>query len=269
MRSRWSKSGTATTLTGGALSVRNNDSDVETATDALTVRVDTGPAHGALTLNADGTFTYIHNGDEEDSDRFTYIVNDGDDDSVPATVAITVMLENDAPVARDDAITVIEGGTTATLTDEVTTSVTANDSDAETSADELTVRVATGPDNGELTLNPNGAFSYTHDGGETLSDSFTYIANDGALDSNTATVAITITAENDAPVAVDDAIMVAEGGTATALADGALSVLDNDTDADTDAGALTVRVAIGPDNGTVDLEPGRHLQLCPRRRRDE
>ena len=97
------------------MSVRDNDSDAETATAELTVRVAAEPAHGTLTLNPDGTFSYVHNGDEEDNDRFTYIVNDGVLDSAPATVAITVTPVNDAPVAEDDAITVAEGGTAATL----------------------------------------------------------------------------------------------------------------------------------------------------------
>ena len=46
--------------------------------------------------------------------------------------------------------------------------------------------------NGALTLNSDGTFSYTHDGSKTTSDSFTYKANDGALDSNTVTVTVTV-----------------------------------------------------------------------------
>ena len=246
--------GTATTLVDGTTtSVLNNDSDVDTAAGSLRVRVDSGPANGMLTLNENGIFSYAHNGSETSSDSFTYIVNDGALDSNTATVTITVTPVNDAPLALGDAITVAEGGTATTLTGGITTSVTANDSDAETPADELTVRVATEPANGRLTLNPDGTFSYTHNGGETSSDSFTYIVNDGADDSTPATVTITVTPVNDAPVAVADEITVAEGGTATALADGAPSVRDNDSDAETATNALTVRVESEPANGALTL----------------
>jgi len=85
-----------------------------------------------------------------------------------------------------------------------------------------------------MTLIPMVIFSYTHDGGETTSDSFTYRAYDGIVYSNVATVYITITPVNDPPVALDDYILVAEGGTVTLLSNSDDSVLDNDTDADLD-----------------------------------
>jgi hypothetical protein len=50
-------------------------------------------------------------------------------------------------------------------------------------------------------LNPDGGFNYVHDGSETTTDSFTYVANDGTADSNQATVTININPVNDLPVA--------------------------------------------------------------------
>ena len=52
-----------------------------------------------------------------------------------------------------------------------------------------------------FTLNPDGSFSYTPTADYNGPDSFTYKLNDGSLDSNTATVSLTVTAVNDAPVA--------------------------------------------------------------------
>ncbi|MES2657778.1 MAG: Ig-like domain-containing protein [Verrucomicrobiota bacterium] len=68
--------------------------------------------------------------------------------------------------------------------------VLANDVDV--NSDPLTAVLGTGPANGTLALNPNGGFTYTPNTGYTGPDSFTYRANDGALDSNLATVSIAV-----------------------------------------------------------------------------
>ena len=82
-----------------------------------------------------------------------------------------------------------------------TADVLANDSDPEGSA--LTAILVSGPSNGTLTLNSDGTFNYAPNAGFSGTDSFTYKANDGILDSNVATVTITVTAVpvvNQAPV---------------------------------------------------------------------
>ena len=134
---------------------------------------------GTLTLNADGSLSYTHDGSETTSDSFTYKANDGLLDSNIATVSISVTAVDDAPVAVDDAYTVDEG---ATLDVAAALGVLSNDTDAEMSP--LTAVQVSAPSHGTLTLNADGSFSYTHDGSETTSDSFTYKANDGLLDSN-------------------------------------------------------------------------------------
>ena len=88
------KGGTATTLVGGATSVRANDSDRQTATSQLTVAVSSNPSYAAasgFTLNQDGTFSYTHDDSANHADSFTYTVTDGDGNvSNAATVSIAV-----------------------------------------------------------------------------------------------------------------------------------------------------------------------------------
>ncbi|WOE42759.1 Ig-like domain-containing protein [Acinetobacter chinensis] len=233
-----------TVVEGGTISsgsVLTNDSDAEN--NLLTAILVTGPAHGTLTLNTNGTFSYVHDGSETTSDSFTYKVNDGTVDGNTVTVQISVTPVNDAPVAVADSFTVVEGGTISSG------SVLTNDSDAD--GDTLTAILVTGPAHGRLTLNADGTFSYVHNGSETTSDSFTYKVNDGTVDGNTVTVQISVTPVNDAPVAVADSIQVAEGGTATVLAGGAVSVLVNDNDAD--GNPLTAILVTGPAHGTLTL----------------
>lgn len=70
----------------------------------------------------------------------------------------------------------------------------------------LTAQIVTGPAHGTLTQNLDGSYSYTPDANYNGTDSFTYKVNDAAytgdpsaLDSNIATVSLTIGAVNDAP----------------------------------------------------------------------
>ncbi len=84
--------------------------------------------------------------------------------------------------------------------------VIANDADNE--EDVLTATLLTNPSNAaSFTFNADGSFSYTPAANFNGSDSFTYKVSDGSLESNTATVSITVNAVNDAPT-----ISVAPGG---------------------------------------------------------
>jgi VCBS repeat-containing protein len=82
------KGGTATTLVGGASSVLSNDTDADDTT--LTAVLVAGVSNGTLTLNSNGTFSYVHNGSATTTDSFTYKANDGTSDSDTVTVEITV-----------------------------------------------------------------------------------------------------------------------------------------------------------------------------------
>jgi VCBS repeat-containing protein len=184
----------------------------------------------------------VHNGGETTSDSFTYKANDGAADSNVATVTITITAVNDAPVANNDGPhTVAEGGTLAGP------SVLANDTDAEN--DSLTAILVTGPAHASsFSLNPDGTFTYVHDGSETTTDSFTYRANDGSANSNVATVTITITPVNDAPVANGDTYSTGFHGTLNITAPG---VLGNDTDAE--GNSLTAVLVTSTTQGTLSF----------------
>ena len=87
----------ATLLVGGASSVLANDVDVDG--NALTAQLVTGPTHGSLTLNTDGTFSYANDNSANNSDSFVYKACDNGSPSLCSanvTVSITVNLK---PVA--------------------------------------------------------------------------------------------------------------------------------------------------------------------------
>ncbi|HTO82192.1 MAG TPA: tandem-95 repeat protein, partial [Methylomirabilota bacterium] len=165
-----------------------NDTDVDG--DALTATLVTGPGHGTLVFNADGTFTYTPALNFNGADKFTYVANDGTANGNVATVNITVTPVNDPPVAKNDSVTTAED--TA-----VKGAVLANDTDVD--GDILTASLVGGPANGTLVFNPDGTFTYTPNANFSGTDSFSYKANDGTADSNVATVAITVTPVPDAP----------------------------------------------------------------------
>ena len=178
--------------------------DVDPDGDSLTPVVETGPSHGTLTFNLDGSISYKGNSNYSGTDSFTYRAKDSTGmTSNLATVTITINALNDAPVAAAQAVTTNED--TA-----ITGTLTATDADLP--APTLTYRITSGPTNGTVSFVPaTGAFTYTPSADYNGSDSFTFVANDGLVDSDPATVSIQVTAVNDAPTfTIPDSVNVTE-----------------------------------------------------------
>ncbi|MEO5333424.1 MAG: tandem-95 repeat protein [Magnetococcus sp. YQC-5] len=168
----------------GTLSATDSDSTT------LTYSIVTPPTKGSITITnaATGAFTYTPTLNVNGSDSFTFKVNDGALDSNIATMTVTVTPVNDAPVATN--------GTFTTNEDTVYTgTLSATDSDSTT----LSYVIVTKPTKGSVVISAGSAFSYTPNLNANGSDSFTFKANDSTLDSNTATMTVTINPINDPP----------------------------------------------------------------------
>ncbi|KAI9549349.1 hypothetical protein GHT06_003715 [Daphnia sinensis] len=225
--------------------VLTNDTDVEGNT--LTVSgysivgitgpftigtTETIPSIGTIVVNADGTFTFTpvanFNGTVP---VITYMVSDGNGGTDTGDLAITVTAVNDVPVALDDVVTTPEDSP-------VSGNVLTNDTDVE--GNTLTVSgysivgitgpftigtPATIPSIGTIVVNADGSFIFTpvanYNGTVPV---ITYTVSDGNGGTDTGDLAITVTAVNDAPVAVDDIISSPEDSPVSG------NVLTNDTD---------------------------------------
>jgi CshA-type fibril repeat protein/VCBS repeat-containing protein len=196
----------------------------------LTAVLVTGPAHGTVTLNSDGTYTYTPDTGYAGSDSFTYQAEDASGNlSAPVTVSLGVG-QPAAPVGTADT------GTTTAGTALDGSSVLGNDS----GTGALTVTEATGPSDGTLSLDSDGTYVYTPDAGFSGSDEFTYVIHD-AFGNTSSAVPVTITVD---PSAVADTADVAAGGTLNEMT----SVLANDLGT-----ALTAVHVSGPTHGTLVL----------------
>src|SRR5206468_2023500 len=133
-----------TMLSIGAPGVLANDSDVDA--NPLTAILVSGPSHGSLTLHADGSFQYLGATNYNGADSFTYKANDGVADSGAATVTITIVPVNDAPVVVSDAYTVNEDTTLSIAAP----GVLANDSDVD--GDLLRALIVSLPAHGSLSF---------------------------------------------------------------------------------------------------------------------
>ena len=130
--------GTVTVLDGGSESVLDND--IAPDEDELTAALVTGPSHGTLTLESDGTFSYTHNGSETTSDSFEYEACNTSLECDSATVSITITPVNDPPEAVDDTYDATED----TPLIVAAPGVLANDIDADgDTLNRLTVRITT------------------------------------------------------------------------------------------------------------------------------
>jgi large repetitive protein len=172
----------------------------------------------------------------------TVTANDGNGGTVSTTFSWTVT--NPAPIAVNDVATTPEDFP-------VNINVLANDSDPD--GDPLTVTTASAG-NGTVVILPNGTIDYTPGPNFNGTDTITYTISDGNGGTSTATVTVTVGAQNDPPVAVNDASSTDEDTPVT------IPVLANDTDID--GNLLTVTAATSP-NGTVVINPDGTITFTP------
>ncbi|REE56311.1 hypothetical protein A8990_1642 [Paenibacillus taihuensis] len=215
-----------------------NGSDVDAA-DILTYSFDSQPSHGTVSYNSLelNQFRYTPAANYNGTDSFTYVANDGTVDSLPVTVSITVNPVNDKPVANAISFEVDEDGSYIG---------TFNGTDVD-AADILSYHAASQPLHGTLSYGSLALnqFRYTPEADYNGGDSFTYIANDGTVDSETATVTIIVNSVNERPVANAIYFEMEEDGSYIGTFSG--------TDADA-ADILTFRAATEPLHGTLSYD---------------
>lgn len=198
--------------------------------DSLTFTVTEEPKHGTLTaFDEAGTATYTPTAEYDGTDEFKFKANDGVEDSNTATVKITVNAGNDPPTTEDQSVSVNEGG-------EVQITLSGSDPDG----DDLTFSVTEDPESGTLSGDaPN--LVYRPSEGFSGADSFAFVANDGAADSNVSRVNITVSATNDSPSAHGTSVETNE--------DASVTVTLNASDPDSDQLAFTI--ISQPSHGTL------------------
>ena len=227
-----------------AVDVLANDTDSDGGPMSIASR--TQPGHGTVVITGGGTgLTYqpdanYCNTPTPPFDTFTYTLTPG---SSSATVSMTVTCVDDPPVAVDDTKTVAEDAA-ATAVD-----VLANDTDSD--GGPMSIASVTQPTHGTVVITGGGTgLTYEPDANYCNTptppfDTFTYTLNGGS----NASVSMTVTCVDDAPVAVNDTATVAEDSGASPV-----NVLANDTDSD--GGPKSVTAVTQPAHGTVAITGG-------------
>ncbi|HEX2622551.1 MAG TPA: Ig-like domain-containing protein, partial [Phototrophicaceae bacterium] len=244
-----------TLIANVAFGVLADDSDVDTG-DTLIAQLNSGPTHGDLTLNPDGSFTYVPDIEYLGFDSFTYFAVDSTNLQDQATVTIEVTgTPNNPPIAVNDAYEVEQD---SVLEVDFANGVLSNDTDADNNP--LDVSAHTDPTHGTLDINIDGSFTYTPNAGYVGQDTFNYTVVDGQTGSDVGLVTITVNPlpVPHAPVTVDDAYDTPFN---TQLVINAPGVLTNDSDADDDP--ITVSSHTDPANGVLVINADGSFTYTP------
>ncbi|EOV6286341.1 tandem-95 repeat protein [Vibrio parahaemolyticus] len=185
-----------------------------------------------------GVATITPTADWNGKETITFTAKDPSGESVSQTVNFTV-----TPVAD------IEADKTTVVEDTPTIIKVLGNDTFEGDGKVVSLDANNGPANGSVSVNPDGSVTYTPNDNYHGIDSFTYIVTSGGVSEST-TVYVDVTPENDAPVAKDDTAITDEDTPVT------IDVLPNDTDVDGDK--LSIESASVPkEQGTVEVVNGK------------
>ena len=183
------------------------------------------PPNGTAVIDGGLGFTYTPDPQFFGVDTFQFTLDDQHGGTDTGTVTVTVAANN-APVAQNDTASTRSGPSSG---QQVQINVLANDSDPDGPVHESAFTVdipGSPPANGTIdTITPSGAIRYTPNPGFSGNDVFTYLLDDSFGLTDTATVTVTVNADA-LPVANPDNEQTSQDTPV------AISVLDNDTDAD-------------------------------------
>ncbi|BAV05896.1 gliding motility-associated C-terminal domain-containing protein [Filimonas lacunae] len=219
--------------------VSGNDTDLDGTIDRTSVQIVRQPAHGTVTVSANGIITYTPNPGYYGMDTLSY--NERDNNGGLSNEALLVITVDAKPVAAND-------NATTTQNTPVAVDVTANDSDPDGSVDKSSVTIVTPPAHGAVTVDPvTGVVTYTPDPGYIGVDSFTYTVRDskGITSAAAATVNVGI---NPVPVAGNDNAVIVQD---------APIIIDVTANDSSPAGINkgTVTIVTPPQHGTVTVDP--------------
>jgi hypothetical protein len=213
----------------------------------LEVTVHSGPAHGRLDVTTGQSplsARYTPDANFHGADQFTFLVRDSlGASSAPVTVDLVVTPVNDLPQA--DAVDPV-----TTTEDQASTPFTLGGRDTEDARADLTVEVTAGPGHGALNVQGASA-SYAPDANYAGPDSFAYrvLDRDGGA-SPPVTVALTVLAVNDAPLASGLGLIATAEDTPSPV------IVLTGTDVEDPESALIVSVTAGPQQGTLSVSTG-------------
>ena len=210
------------------LDVLGNDSDPNPGDVINIIAINSEGLIGQVLINPDGkSIRYVApevKDVSEISESFTYTASDGEVSST-ATVTITVLNANDAPVAEDDVFEALEQ-------ESITLNVLANDSDPDGEGTLTLVSIDSETTLGQAVISEDGQSiiysSASLQDGVSISDGLSYTVSDGQATA-TATVSIKVLNQNDGPLVQDEATQITEDETVD------FAVLANDSDPDLDA----------------------------------
>uniref|UniRef100_UPI0030DBDAC8 Ig-like domain-containing protein n=1 Tax=uncultured Pseudoalteromonas sp. TaxID=114053 RepID=UPI0030DBDAC8 len=215
-----------TLVVTAANGVLSNDTDPNNDSFSVDETFMVAPTHGQLLLATDGSFSYVPDANFNGVDQFQYQAIDSLGATSTATVTLVINSEPDNPVAQNDAYQFSKNKLFEVT---VQNGLLINDFNIEAGDLSVNTTAINTTQNGELTLNADGSFTYQPDLGFIGVDSFTYsISNEQGLTA-TAQVTLSESGVNTFPEANDDQYTLDEDSSASLL-----DVLANDTDADGD-----------------------------------
>jgi gliding motility-associated-like protein len=235
-----------------AFNVLSNDFDLDGDLDSNSITIIQSPSIGILSVGVNGQLDYTPNANISGVDTVIYEVCDFTA-PVPlcdtALIVINIAAVDDAPIATADFYNVVEGDT-------LYTTILINDYDLDNNLDTSSLSIIQGPLNGTAVITAQDEIQYVPNAFYTGFDTLIYeicdLTNPTPL-CDTALVVIYVIPVPNAPLAVNDTLMLAEDVLGT------VQVLLNDTDADNDLDSSSLQIIAGPYFGTASSDSSGNI----------